>query len=76
VPVEGNGSSTPIIWGNKLFVLTAINTGEVDPTLPKPEDQPKPNIDPKYNLGTLTPENSRLREIDLIEFRGSKKETK
>ena len=37
---------------------------------------PKPNIDPKYNLGTLTPENSRLREIDLIEFRGSKKETK
>ena len=41
VPVEGNGSSTPIIWGNKLFVLSAINTGEVDPSLPKPEDQPK-----------------------------------
>ena len=41
VPVEGNGSSTPIIWGNKLFILTAINTGQVNPTLPKPEDQPK-----------------------------------
>jgi len=41
MPVEGNGSSTPIIWGNKLFILTAINTGEVDPGLPKPEDQPK-----------------------------------
>ena len=40
-PVEGNGSSTPIIWGNKLFILTAINTGEVNPTLPRPEDQPK-----------------------------------
>ncbi|MBC8243453.1 MAG: PQQ-binding-like beta-propeller repeat protein [Verrucomicrobia bacterium] len=40
-PIEGNGSSTPIIWGNKLFILTAINTGEVDPSLPKPEDQPK-----------------------------------
>jgi outer membrane protein assembly factor BamB len=40
-PVEGNGSSTPIIWGNKLFILTAINTGEVDPGLPRPEDQPK-----------------------------------
>ena len=40
-PVEGYGSSTPIIWGNKLFLLTAINTGEVDPTLPQPEDQPK-----------------------------------
>ena len=41
MPVEGNGSSTPIIWGNKLFILTAINTGEVNPTLPRPEDQPK-----------------------------------
>jgi len=41
VPVEGNGSSTPIIRGNKLFILTAINTGEVDPGLPRPEDQPK-----------------------------------
>ena len=41
VPIEGRGSSTPIIWGNKLFVLTAVNTGEVDPDLPKPEDQPK-----------------------------------
>jgi outer membrane protein assembly factor BamB len=40
-PVEGNGSSTPIIWGNKLFILTAINTGEVNSTLPRPEDQPK-----------------------------------
>ena len=41
VPIEGRGSSTPIIWGDKLFVLTAVNTGEVDPDLPKPEDQPK-----------------------------------
>jgi outer membrane protein assembly factor BamB len=41
VPIVGNGSSTPIIWGNKLFVLTAVNTGEVDPDLPKPEDQPQ-----------------------------------
>ena len=41
VPVEGHGSSTPIIWGNKVFLLTAVNTGIVDPSLPKPEDQPK-----------------------------------
>ena len=41
VPIEGKGSSTPIIWENKLFLLTSINTGEVDPTLPRPEDQPK-----------------------------------
>ncbi|MCH7725656.1 MAG: hypothetical protein IH991_04125 [Planctomycetes bacterium] len=41
VAIDGNGSSTPIIWGNKVFLLTAINTGKVDPSLPKPEDQPK-----------------------------------
>ncbi|MFP6692743.1 MAG: PQQ-binding-like beta-propeller repeat protein, partial [Pirellulales bacterium] len=29
------------IWTNKVFLLTAINTGKVDPSLPKPEDQPK-----------------------------------
>ncbi len=39
--IEGSGSSTPIVWGDKVFLLTAINTGEVDPALPKPEDQPK-----------------------------------
>ena len=41
VPVEGFGTSTPIVWGNKVFLLTAINTGKVDPSLPRPEDQPK-----------------------------------
>lgn len=41
VPIAGYGKSTPIIWGDKVFVLTAIDTGEVDPSLPAPEDQPK-----------------------------------
>ena len=40
-PINGYGSASPIIWGNKVFILTAINTGKVDPSLPKPEDQPK-----------------------------------
>ncbi|MGI9473299.1 MAG: PQQ-binding-like beta-propeller repeat protein [Rubripirellula sp.] len=39
--IPGSGTSTPIIWNDKLFLLTAINTGEVDSSLPKPEDQPK-----------------------------------
>ena len=43
------------------------------PVLAPEIEVPKPEIDPKYNLGVLTPENSRLREIDLIEFRGTKK---
>jgi outer membrane protein assembly factor BamB len=41
VEIDGSGSSTPIIWGSKVFLLTAINTGQVDPSIPKPEDQPK-----------------------------------
>ncbi len=41
VPVEGEGMSTPIIWKDKIFLLSAINTGKIDPSLPRPEDQPK-----------------------------------
>ena len=41
VPLDGQGSSTPIVWENKVLLLTAINTGKVDPSLPRPEDQPK-----------------------------------
>lgn len=48
VAIDGNGSSTPIVWGNKVFLLTAINTGIVDPSLPKPEDQPKRVFGIKY----------------------------
>jgi len=39
--IDGNGSAPPIVWQNNVFVLTAIDTGKVDPDLPKPEDQPK-----------------------------------
>lgn len=41
VAIDGNGTSTPIIWENQVFILTAIDTGVIDPTLPKPEDQPE-----------------------------------
>lgn len=46
--IDGNGNSTPIIWGNKVFLLTAIDTGIVDPSLPKPEDQPDRVFGIKY----------------------------
>ena len=45
VAIDGSGTATPIIWGNKVFVLTAINTDKVDPSRPKPEDQPKRMFD-------------------------------
>ncbi len=39
--IDGRGSSTPIVLGDRDFVLSAVNTGKVDPNLPKPEDQPE-----------------------------------
>lgn len=41
VEVPGVGSSTPIVWEDKVFVITAVPTGEVDESLPAPEDQPQ-----------------------------------
>lgn len=44
VPIDGLGTSTPIVWDNKVFVLTAIKTDEKDAAIPDPEDQPKTNF--------------------------------
>ncbi len=41
VPIDGHGSSTPIVWGKKIFLLSAIDTGEVASDRPPPEEQPK-----------------------------------
>jgi len=41
VAVPGLGSSTPIIWNDKVFLLTAIETDRVGENAVKPEDQPK-----------------------------------
>ncbi|MEW4490215.1 PQQ-binding-like beta-propeller repeat protein [Thalassoglobus sp. JC818] len=40
-PIEGLGNATPIVWGDKLFVLTAVDTRRVDPSKPAPADQPE-----------------------------------
>ena len=44
VAVDGHGTSTPIIWGDKVFVLSAIKTQEKDSSIPDPQDQPKTNF--------------------------------
>ena len=48
VPIPGKGNASPIVWGDRVFVLTAVNTGRVDPSLPAPEDQPKRVFGIKY----------------------------
>ena len=44
VLIDGNGTSTPIVLENKVFVLTAIKTDEKDTSIPDPKDQPKTNF--------------------------------
>ena len=44
VAIEGQGTSTPIVWEDKVFILTAINTGHKDSSIPDPSDQPKTNF--------------------------------
>lgn len=46
--IPGQGKSTPIIWGDRLFLITAINTGKVAPEVAKPEDQPERPFGIKY----------------------------
>ncbi|HUG19030.1 MAG TPA: PQQ-binding-like beta-propeller repeat protein [Planctomycetaceae bacterium] len=41
IPIAGHGTTTPIVFGDKIFLLTAVDTGRADPSLPKPEEQPK-----------------------------------
>ena len=41
VEIPGEGSSTPIIWGNKIFLLTAVKTEKISETVPAEADQPK-----------------------------------
>lgn len=41
VAIPGQGTASPIVWGDSVFILTAVNTERIDPSLPKPEDQPK-----------------------------------
>ena len=41
VKIPGHGSSTPIIWQDKIFLLTAIKTDKVDPKKTDPAKQPR-----------------------------------
>lgn len=49
VELPGTGSATPVIWGDKVFVLTAVETDREA----KPEDLPTP--DPKFPARTTPP---------------------
>jgi outer membrane protein assembly factor BamB len=49
-PLPGKGSATPIVWGDRVFVLTAVDTGRKA----APADLPKP--DPRFEKKTVPPD--------------------
>jgi outer membrane protein assembly factor BamB len=51
VELPGKGSSTPAVWGDRVFVLTAVKTDRVA----KPEELPKP--DERFQTKTSPPRN-------------------
>ena len=46
--IPGRGKSTPIVWGERVFVATAVNTGTVVEGATKPEDQPQRQFGIKF----------------------------
>jgi len=59
VRLPGHGSSTPILWGNRLYVLTAVRVDGLEPPLPPhargPADKPS---------GTESAQEFRVLAID------------
>ncbi len=49
--VPGKGSATPVVWGDRVFVLTAIKTDRIA----KADELPKP--DPRFDVKTAPPSN-------------------
>jgi outer membrane protein assembly factor BamB len=49
-PLAGKGSASPIVWGDRVFVLTAVNTGK------KIEPGKRPQVDPKFEKKTDAPD--------------------
>ena len=58
--IPGKGSATPIVWGDQVFVVTAIKTDRTG----RPEELAK--IDPKFDRKTEPPSN--YHEFHVMSF--------
>lgn len=64
-PIEGGGHGTPVVWGDRIFLMTAI---ELDKELPIPDVIPKgtPNINKHPQVvGTWKPQQFVLLCLDV-----------
>jgi outer membrane protein assembly factor BamB len=48
VPISGSGSATPVVWGDQVFVVTAVKTDRIatDKELPKPDSNRQIRTEP------------------------------
>ena len=45
VAIPGKGSSSPVLWGNRIYLTTAVPTGNKIEAPPQPEPEPSPQGD-------------------------------
>src|SRR5579862_3203404 len=50
VPIPGRGSATPVVWGDRIFLLTAVDTGKAPPGA-----APAPGVPGEPGMSTGTP---------------------
>lgn len=67
VELPGKGSATPIVWGDRVFVLTAVKTDRVA----KADELPEP--DPRFNVNTRPPQNFYKFVVLCFDRRNGKK---
>ena len=67
VPLPGKGSSTPVVWGNKIFIETAVPTGEEPPAAARsaprrrgPPSTPAPKAPLEFKLICLDRETGEI----------------
>lgn len=48
VEIPGHGKSTPIVWGQRVFVITAVDTGKTVAGAASPDEQPERPFGIKY----------------------------
>ena len=74
--IPGSGSATPIVWGSRIFLLTAIDTKrepEVSPTTPAEPDKRPPVVSSGRRRGgrankpiQTTPEPTSLYRFEIL----------
>lgn len=61
VEIPGTGSATPVVWGERIFVLTAVDTGKRPPDAPSLDPQP-----PADSRGMSTAAPTTLHEFLVL----------